>query len=176
MSKFVIVNKSPANLGKGEIVLSKPNFLLEIQSSRKGATRNLTALNQLRDILLAIEVNYGVNLNVPKIPFSLYEGLSYSSDEELNTIITSLLNKERPDSFEDMLEYNIKTRPYGTKLIYYVGRLQDTGPFFRNGIDMIDEANVDEYLGRKPKKGSTKQAAATAAVSVPEELTKDAGN
>jgi hypothetical protein len=63
-----------------------------------------------------------------------------------------MLKNARPIIFEKVLEYNIKNRPHGAKLIYYVGDLGDTGPFFRNGIDMIEEKDVDEYLGLKPKK------------------------
>jgi hypothetical protein len=50
------------------------------------------------------------------------------------------------------LEYNIKNRPHGSKVVYYVGDLGDTGPFFRNGLDMIDESEVDAVLGLKAKK------------------------
>lgn len=63
-----------------------------------------------------------------------------------------MLKSERPVIFDKVLEYNIKNRPHGTKLIYYVGDFGDTSPFFRNGIDEIAEKDVDEYLGLKPKK------------------------
>lgn len=154
MSKFIIVNKTPAQLNKGEIVIAPPSFIEQIiaLARRGGAVRNQTALNQIREILLAIENRYQIDLNVYKIPLSNYEGLAYESDEQLSSIITQLLNKERPEAFEKILEYNIKNRPYGTKLIYYVGRLQDTGPFFKSGIDMLEEKDLDEYLGKKPKK------------------------
>lgn len=154
MSKFVVVHKAPAQLGRGEVVMTTPDFIEQIEAvnRRGGAKRDQTGLNQLRDILTALQEKYQVDLNLFKIPLSQYEGLAYHSDEELSKIISTLLNKERPDALEKILEYNIKTRPYGTKLVYYVGRLQDTGAFFKNGLDMLEEKDVDEYLGRKPKK------------------------
>lgn len=154
MSKFVVVEKAPTQLGKGEVVLSTPNFVEQVAATinRGGSLREQTVLNQLRNILLAIQDKYQVDLNVYKIPLSRYEGIAFDSVERLSDIIRGLLNNERPEAFEKILEYNIKNRPYGTKLVYYAGRLQDTGPFFKLGLDMIEEKDVDEYLGRKPKK------------------------
>jgi hypothetical protein len=154
MSKFVVVSKAPAQLGKGEVVITPPSFveLITAAARRGGSKRDQTGVNQLREILGGVQEKYQCDLNIFKIPLSQYEGLTFNSEEELSDIVTTLLNKERPDAFERILEYNIKTRPYGTKLVYYVGRLQDTGPFFKHGLDMLEEKDVDEYLGRKPKK------------------------
>lgn len=154
MSKFVIVNSIPTHLGKGETVIVQPNFAEQITAVtlRGGAKRSHTAINQLRDTLVAIQEKYGCDLKILKIPLSKYEGIAFETKEDLGLIITHLLIKERPDTFEKILEYNIKNRPYGTKLVYYVGRLQDTGSFFKNGLDMIEEKDVEEFLGRKAKK------------------------
>ncbi len=153
MSKFVMVKAAPSTLRKGEIVLESPDFLEQIKSNaHKAAKKNLTGLNHLRDILNSIQQKYETDLNIFKIPLSLYEGLAFNNEQDLSRIIIRLLKKERPLIFEKVLEYNIKNRPNGTKLIYYVGSFGDTSPFFRNGIDMIEEKDIDEYLGLKPKK------------------------
>lgn len=153
MSKFVVVKKAPATLNKGEIVISEPDFIEQVSSvtRKSGTNRTLTGLNQLRDILSAIQDKYGCDLDIFKIPLSRYEGLEYKSDEQLSRIISQLLKTERPESFEKFLEYNIQNRPYGTKLIYFIGGFRETGPFFKNGIDAIDEKEINKYLGRKSK-------------------------
>lgn len=153
MSKFVMVKTAPTALRKGETVLESPDFLEQIRAcAHKAAKKNLTGLNHLRDILNAIQQKYEADLNIFKIPLSQYEGLPFDNEEELSKIIIRLLKSECPIVFEKVLEYNIKNRPHGTKLIYYVGSFTDTSPFFRNGIDEVAEKDVDEYLGLKPKK------------------------
>lgn len=153
MSKFVVVKKAPVNLSKVEHVLKGPDFLPEIQANaHKASKKKQTSLNHMRDILVAIDRKYQSDLNVFKVPLSQYEGLAFETEDDLNTIVTNLLKREHPAVFDKILEYNIKNRPYGTKLLYYVGDLGDTGPFFRHGVDMIEEKEIEDYLGNKPKK------------------------
>ncbi len=154
MSRFVMVSRVPEHIGKGEFGITQPDFMEQVEASflRGGAPRTQTGINQLRDIFTSIERKYGVDLQVPKIPLSRYEGLPYETRAELSRIVVQVLKTERSTVFEQVLEYNIKARPFGTKLIYFVGRANDTAPFFRHGIDAIEEREVDEYLGNKPKR------------------------
>lgn len=153
MSKFIIAKKVPSSLGKGEVVIRSPDFMEQIEANiHKASKKHQTSIHHMRDILNSVQQKYETDLNIFKVPLSQYEGIAFSGNEELSKILVGLLKKERPEIFEKVLEYNIKNRPYGSKLIYYVGDLGDTGPFFRQGIDMIEEKDVDEYLGVKPKK------------------------
>lgn len=153
MSKYAIVRTVPTTLRKGEVVIEPPKFLEQIRATaHKAAKKNLTGINHLRDLLNAIQQKFEVDLNIFKVPFSQYEGLSFNNEIELSRIVVRMLKSERPEIFEKVLEYNIKNRPHGTKMIYYVGDFVDANPFFRNGIDQIEEKDVDEYLGLKPKK------------------------
>ncbi len=153
MSKFASVKTAPASLRKGEIVIQEPDFLEQIKASaHKAAKKNITGNNHLRDILNGIRQKYDEQLDIFKVPLSQYEGLPFNDEKDLSRIITRMLKKECPGIFEKVLEYNVKNRPHGTKLIYYVGDFGDTGTFTRNGIDFIEEKDVDEYLGLKPKK------------------------
>lgn len=153
MSKFVSVKKAPITLRKGEIVLDSPDFLEQIAAcAHKAAKKNLTGINHMRDILNAIQQKYETDLSIFKVPLSQYEGLPFTNNEDMSKIIIRMLKRERPAIFEKVLEYNIKNRPHGSKVIYYVGDYGDTGPFFRNGIDLIEEKDVDEVLGLRPKK------------------------
>lgn len=153
MSKYTSVKTAPATLRKGEIVLQEPDFLEQIRANaHKAAKKNITGVNHLRDILNAIRQKYDVELNIFKVPFSQYEGLPFKDENDLSKIVIRLLKKEYPSIFGKVLEYNIQNRPHGAKLIYYVGDFGDTGSFARNGIDFIEEKDVDEYLGVKLKK------------------------
>ena len=58
------------------------------------------------------------------------------------------------------LDFKIKNRPFGTKLIYFVGPHQATSPFTANGIDELSEKDIDKYMERKPKKFFEKNAPA----------------
>jgi len=153
MSKFVNVRVAPETLRKNEIVIRAPDFLEQIrENAHKAAKKNLTGINHLRDILNSVRQKYDPDLNIFKIPLSQYEGLSFNNEDGLSKIIVRLIKKECPNVFEKVLEYNIKNRPNGTKLIYYVGNWSDTGAFTRHGIDFIEEKDIEEYLGLKPKK------------------------
>lgn len=153
MSKFVVVSTAPESLRKGEVVIKSPDFLEQIRANaHKAAKKNLTGLNHLRDILNAIQQKYETDLNIFKVPLSQFEGLAFTTENDLSNIVIRMLKMHRPEIFEKVLEYNIKNRPHGTKVVYYVGDLHDTTPFFRHGIDMIEEKDVDVELGLKTKK------------------------
>lgn len=153
MSKFVCVKTAPATLRKGEIVLQSPDFLEQVRAcSHKAAKKKVTGINHLRDILNAIRQKYDAELNIFKIPLSQYEGLPFNDENDISKIVIRLVKKECPSVFQKVLEYNIKNRPHGSKLIYFVGDWGDTAAFTRNGIDSIEEKDVDEYLGLKAKK------------------------
>ena len=153
MSKFVLVRKVPESLRKGEVAFKAPNFMDQIEANASRMPRSgLTAVHHLRDVLNSVQQKYETDLDIFKLPLSQYEGVKISSNEEMSRFLVRLLRQERPEIFEKVLEYNIKNRPYGTKLIYFTGEHQDSGPFFRNGISSIEEDEIDEYLGLKPKK------------------------
>ena len=153
MAKFVIVNKAPDQVRKDEYVIESPTFLKEVKDSAKTAQRgNITGTNQLRSIVGLIGERYDNNLTAWTIKPHLYEGRRYKDDEELSGIILEILRSQYPAIFASYLDSQIKLRPNGTKLVYYVGNLTDTTPFFSNGIDMIEEKDVDSYLGIKAKR------------------------
>lgn len=153
MSKFVLIKTAPTILRKGEFVIKSPDFLEQIRAcAHKAAKKNVTGINHLRDILNTIQQKFETDLSIFKVPLSLYEGLPFKDENDLSRIMVRMLKNERPVIFEKVLEYNIKNRPHGSKVIYYVGDLGDTGPFFRNGLDMIEEKDVDVELGLKAKK------------------------
>lgn len=153
MSKYVVVKEAPEKLEKGEIVINPPTFVEQINENvRKAPRQNLTAINHLREILQSIAVKYDPDMNVMKFRLVNYEGVPYANVGELSAIVTRILRNEYPAVFDRYLDYELKNRPLGTKLIYYTGDFITTAPFTRAGLDLLDEKDIDSYLTGKPKK------------------------
>jgi hypothetical protein len=159
MTKFVVVDKAPETLEKGEVVINQPNFMEQIVANQKKAPRNgLTAVNHIREVLQSISIKYDPELNAMRIKLPNYVGLPFKGNEEFSAIMVRILKTEYPQIFEKVLDHELKNRPLGTKLIYYVGNFKGTTPFFKAGIDNIDESDVESYMTGKPKKTVGKPA------------------
>jgi hypothetical protein len=173
MSKFVLVKELPETLNKGEVAITEPNFMPEIlQNMRKAPRVKNTAINHLREILNSIAVKYDQSMDVMRIRLHNYEGVPYSDDADLHKIIIKILSSEYPVVLEKYLDYQIKSRPMGTKLVYFSGALSACTPFYNNGLDLIEEKDVDSYLSGKPKKVVGKPAITKEQA----ELTKEVNN
>lgn len=159
MTKFVVVDKAPETLEKGELVISSPAFMEQILANAKKQPRNgLIAVNHVREILQSIGVKYDSELNSMRIKLAGYVGVPFKNNDELSAVIVRILRTEYPSIFEKVLDYDLKNRPLGTKLIYYVGNFKGTTAFFKHGIDNIDESDVESYMTGKPKKTVGKPA------------------
>lgn len=153
MSKFVVVSEAPKEIGKDELVIQQPDFLEEISKNAKKAPKHgLTGINHLRDIMSSIAEKYDHSMNVFRFRMGNYEGLPFKNNDELSAIITKILKAEYPAIFDKWLEHMLAKRPSNTKLVYYVGAFSSTAPFFKAGIDHIEEKDVESYLSGKPKK------------------------
>lgn len=153
MAKFVVVSTAPEKLDKGELVIGQPDFQEQITANAKKAPRvKLTALNHMREVLQSIAVKYDAEMNVMKIKLYAYEGVPYKTDAEFGAILVRLLKAEYPAVFEKYLEFALKNRPQNTTLIYYVGDFKSTTPFFKAGIDHLEEKDLEAYKTGKPKK------------------------
>ena len=153
MAKFVVVKEAPASLEKGEMVISQPDFLDEIRANAKKAPRvKQTGINHLREVLNAVGVKYDPDMNVFKIRLVNYEGLPYKDEADFSAIIQRILKTEYPVIFDKVLEYQLKNRPMNTKLVYYVGDINSTGPFYKFGLDHLEEKDIESYMTGKPKK------------------------
>lgn len=157
MSKFVCVNEAPKNLSKEEYVIEQANFFEEVKTCEKKKPRQgYMTNNYLREIAAAIGFKYlGEDFN----PFShvnatLFEGVPFSNNEEAAKIALDLFKKDCPQVFDKYLEFKIKNRPFGIKVIYFVGALQQAGVFFKNGFDQISLKEVNQFLSKKAKKNN----------------------
>lgn len=159
MSKFVVVKEAPKTLEKGEMVIAQPTFLEEIQANaRKTPKHRQTAINHLREILNSIALKYDPELNAFRVRLVNYEGRPFANDNELSAIVVDVLKNEHPVIFDKYLEHQLKNRPLNTKLVYYVGAFNTAGPFYKHGLDLLEEKDVEAYMTGKPKKTVGKPA------------------
>ena len=159
MAKFVVVKQAPETLEKGEIVIAQPDFLDQIRANAKKAPKhNQTGINHLREVVNSIGDKYDKEMNVYKIRMLNYEGLPFKTEQDLSVIVNRILKNEYPVIFDKYLEHEIINRPLNTKLVYYVGDFTTTGPFYKAGLDLIEEKDVESYMTGKPKKTVGKPA------------------
>lgn len=153
MAKFVVVNEAPAELQKGEVVITQPTFLAEIEANiRKAPVKKQTGINHLREVINSIAEKYDHDLNSMRLKLVNYEGIAYQNNQDLSDIIVRILKTEHPAVFDKYLAYQIKARPMNTKLVYYVGNLNTATPFYDAGLDLIEQKDVEAYMSGKPKK------------------------
>jgi hypothetical protein len=161
MAKFVIVDKVPAELRKNEHVIEMPSFLEEI---RLASARNLNKKGQvspsfLRSIASMIAINYDKEFDpLRHLKAHDYDGVGYENEQDLSKIVLAALERDYPAIFDRYLEHKIKNRPFGTKVIYFVGPHSKSSVFYAHGIDSLDVKDVDTFLGLKPKKTVGKPA------------------
>ena len=159
MTKFVVTKNVPENLSKDCYVIRYPDFMEEILANKRREPRgNITANAHLRFITGTIAEKYDPtnHLGAAIIRPHLFEGRTYSNDEELSKIIVEMLESQYHSIFEKYLAYKVKHRPMNVKVIYWTGPYQMTTPFFQHGLDKLDENEVENYLNgdKTPKKNA----------------------
>ncbi len=161
MSKFILTDEAPKELGEGEIVITMPDFVDEIKDAEKFASklggRRVTTLYHLKSIATNIGIKYdpeGFN-PVSDIPYSLYEGLAYESYEELSGKILKMFTKHYPAIVDKYLDNKIKGRPKNTKTIYFVGDESKVQVFLNNGLDRDDSQPAKAGNKKTVKKENT---------------------
>lgn len=160
MVRFKFVSSAPETLNKGEYVIDKPSFLEEIRANKSKAPRSSTTTNHyLRSLLEAIANKYDPNMNPYKIPIVNYEGIEYSSDEDLDNILVRMLWKEYPQIFPKYLDHKIKSRPRDTKLIFYVdSKIKEVYEVFEgNGVFELTEQEEESKKSKPVKASLSKQ-------------------
>ena len=155
MAKFVKVDSSPEQLDKDCIVIDAPNFKAEILACAKKKPRNgLMAPNYMREIFAAIGAKYGdERFNaLTSLSVSQYKGVPCNDSNEVEALVNRAVKENYPLFLDSYVDYHLKKRPNGTKLIYFLGNFTQTGAFAYNGVDEIKVKEIDVYLGKKQKK------------------------
>lgn len=138
MAKFIIVKETPQVVEEKTYLIDKPSFLEQITLHKtKRPTNGLTGAYFLRMIVDSIAQKYDPeNMTAYSIKVHKYEGIKYSSDEELDALIVNALKQDYPAIFPKYLEIKIRNRPAKTETIIYVDS-KITGQyeiFYRNGL------------------------------------------
>jgi hypothetical protein len=155
MAKFVIVSEAPETLRDGEFVVEMPTFIPEIRqaSARRIDKKNIVSASYVRSMAQMIAIKYDQEFDPTRhVKAHKYDGIEYSSEQDLSNLMLRVLEENYPVIFDKYIEHQLKNRPHGTKLVYFVGPHTKTSVFYHNGIDLIESKDVDTYLGLKPKK------------------------
>lgn len=154
MAKFLIVKEKPTDLKKGEYLIDSPSFVEEINLHKTKAAKNgLTGSYHLRMIADSIAQTYDPeNMTGFSVKVHNFEGIAYSSAEELNQIVVRMLSESCPGIFLKYVDKKIRSRPHGTNLVYYV----DSGVkgaydlFYKYGL--ADARDIESETPKQPKK------------------------
>lgn len=161
MTKYVLVNKEPSKLDKDCIIIGKPDFSNEIKQCVHKKPRSMTmSINYLREIVSTIGLKYATDDFNPlsSVNVSPYRGIPCKTDKETQDIVIKAFQKSYPKIFTLYTDYQIRNRPEGTKLIYFLGDQQSTTAFLAHDIDYLPAKEVDFFLGKKVKKAVGKPA------------------
>jgi hypothetical protein len=158
MSKFVFAKEVPAELQPGEFVIDKPNFIPEIIAQQAKAPRNgLTGKYHLRLIVDTIGQKYAPDATVEKpltgwvIKSHMYEGLPFANNSDLNDVVVRALKNDYPQVFDKYLDYQIRNRPAGTKLVYFINSDLYSDPeaiLYRNGLSEVADDKPRRTVGK----------------------------
>ena len=151
MTKYVRVKSVPEKLTKEEYVISSPSFEAEIESIIGRAPKNkTTSSNFLRDIAQVVLDKYtNDNGTALTINTTGFRHVPFEGVKDINEVVVKMFEKSKPSIFNDFVDYHIKQRPFGTKLIYFLGDHLLTQAFTQNGIYEIKEKEIDTYMERK---------------------------
>ena len=155
MSKFIIVKEAPEELSKGCFIIKAPNFMDEIEeSSKKRPQSKQLTPNYLRAVIGVIGAKYAdENFSaLTSVNVSPYRGVPCPDNASVQDALFKIFKSSYPQMIDNYVEYHIKKRPFGTKLIYFLGDFTQTGKFTAQGIDEIKMKDVDAYLGKDKKK------------------------
>ena len=153
MAKYVRTVPS-TNLDKDEYLIQAPNFLEEIDKLRGRVPKNghLT-INFIRDLIALAAGKYSdMDFNPMHVNISKLKNVPFDNLNDLNSKVINFLHTECPALVNGYVDYHIKKRPFGTKLIYFLGDHLHTGSFSMNGIDEIKPKDIDIFMGNKKKK------------------------
>lgn len=153
MSKFKVVDETPAELNKGEYLIDKPSFIREIQLHKTKKPRDgHTGLHYIRMVTDSIAQAYDPeNMSTYAIKAHNYDGLLIPNDEVMNEIMVRALHADYPAIFPKYLDAKIRNRPANTELVIYVnsdikGQYEI---FYRNGFaEVEDEVEVPKKSGK----------------------------
>lgn len=150
---FVRVKKVPSELRNDEFVVQSPNFLSEVRDCDKKRPRHGTmSINYLRELIARVGAVYMPETFNPltDVNVSSYKGTPCASEEETNAILVKIFAQKYPQMLDAFVEHHLKSRPSGTRTVYYLGNGDQSGIFLKLGLQEVLEKDL--YKDEKPKK------------------------
>jgi hypothetical protein len=152
---FVRVKKKPTELKADEFVIDAPNFLSDIENaSVKKPNSNIMSINYLRQLVSDIGQKYvGQEFNaLTDVNVAHFKGIPCETAEQAHEILQKLFRQNYPKMLNSYVEYHIKRRPNGTRIIYFLGSPAQVEPFLNLGFQEVLEKDLEKFMGTKPKK------------------------
>lgn len=135
---YIRVDEAPEKLKKNEMVISKPNFMEEIEATKKRrGVDKLTTVNALRDTFMAITDKYDPELNPYHMPLTKYRGREFATDSEYGDIILKIIKDHNYDLVDKAVDTLVKAREAEVDTIYYVSPdVEGTSALIKNGFNL----------------------------------------
>jgi hypothetical protein len=136
--KYIRVDEAPQKLNKNEMVITKPNFMEEVEKTKgRRGVEKLTTVNALRDTFMAITDKYDNKLNPYKMPLQKYRGRAFQDDKEYSDIILKIIKDNDYDLIDKAVDTLVKQRSTDVDKIYYVSPdLEGTKALTQNGFSL----------------------------------------
>ena len=145
----VIVNTLPnRQLSNDECYINALDFIDEIKAcEKKKGGSHILGTNYLRSIAEEVGRRYDKAFNAYRhvVP-SDYNGIEAHTLEETASVVRAMFLSRYPQIFNKYLETKFKSRPYGAKVVHFVGPHEEATAFASIGVEIIPTESVKDYL------------------------------
>lgn len=149
---FCFVKETPTDLDKDEYVINAPSFMDEVVACQKKKPRsnNMTA-NYIREIVQMIGVKYiGPDFSsITDVNISSFINSPCNSEIEAHESIMRLFKQQYPQMLDAYVKRHLKSRPFGTRFVYYLGSHDQAGVFLEHGFEQVLEKEVVKNKKKK---------------------------
>jgi len=155
MYTFVCADEFNDEVSNDTIIIRHPDFMEEIKScERFKGSFSKTTVNYLRSIASEFGNKYDKEFNGYRniIPTD-FQGIPFSSYEEVSTIVKSMFNASYPKIFKSYLESKIRNRPFNCDNVVVVGfdrplvlSVMESFDFVEASEEPIKEVEINEPL------------------------------
>ena len=155
MTTYVRVSKAPLSLDKHCYVIEAPNFKDEVeQCANRLPKSGFMSANLLREVIgLAGRKYISHDFDVLReVNVSHHVGTPFDGIDGAHRVVMTCVRSMYPALLDAFVDYYIRKRPFGTKLIYFLGAFSETASFAKNGIEEIKEKHISKVLGSRTKK------------------------
>lgn len=135
---YIRVDKAPEKLKNNEMVVTKPNFLKEIEATAgKRGVNKVATIRNLRDTLMLITGKYDETINPYHLKLQRYDNLVYKDNQEYADIILRVIKDNNLNLVDKAVEKQLLTRSPMVDTVYYVSPdIEGSAAFISLGFSM----------------------------------------